>query len=424
MRRLLPTLVTLLLRNTAWLVVSTAGVDPMKLHRSTPLAHALEYSRDRSVSHLPRSFTMPYRATKPVTALACLALLSPVLRCLAGSEPPAIDAAVAVIGPEQVTFGQVAAATQPDLDASERRYQRKLQQLEIDHRRERHAILESHVNNFLDRKLLEREAESKHESVEQLIKDVKSPEVSDADITAFYEQHKEQLKQPFEAAMVPITKYLMGQSIEQGKAAYLASLRSKYAARVTLEPLREVVAADGPSRGPTQARVTVIEFADFQCPYCRHMEPLIRQMLDKYPQDVRLVYRQMPLANLHPDAMHAAQASLCAAAQGKFWEMHDALFSDPPALSVVDLKATAARLHLRSEEFVACLDSGRTESLVKRDADDALAHAVDGTPGLFINGRFFSGAMPLERLTAVIDDELQSRPLNFAATPAEGRSRP
>ena len=367
---------------------------------------------------------MPYRATKPVSALACLMLALPVARCVAGSAPPAPEATVAIIGAEQITFGQVAPTAHTDLEESERRYRRKLQQLEIDHRREQQAILESHVNNFVDRNLLQREARAQHQSVEQLIKQVKSPEVSDEDVRAFYEQHQQQFKEPFAAAMIPITQYLVSQSVEHGKAAYLASLRAKYAARVTVDPLREAVAADGPSRGPAQARVTVIEFADFQCPYCRRMEPVIRQMLDRYPQDVRLVYRQMPLTNLHPDAMHAAQASLCAAAQGQFWEMHDALFSDPPALSAADLKAAAARLHLRSEEFASCLDGGRTESVVKRDAEDALAHGVDGTPGLFINGRFFSGAMPLERLTAVIDDELQRQPVALAATPTASASSP
>jgi protein-disulfide isomerase len=187
---------------------------------------------------------------------------------------------------------------------------------------------------------------------------------------------------------------------------------------VTLEPRREPVSADGPSRGPADARITVIEFADFQCPYCRRMEPVLRQMLERYPRDLRLVYRHMPLTNLHPDAMHAAQASMCAAPQGKFWEMHDALFADPPALSVAELKATAARLGLRAGEFDACLDSGRTEPVVKADAEDALAHGVDGTPGLFINGRFYSGALSPERLSSVIDDELQRHPARVAAATA------
>jgi len=133
------------------------------------------------------------------------------------------------------------------------------------------------------------------------------------------------------------------------------------------------------------------------------------------------VYRQMPLANLHPDAMHAAQASLCAAEQGGFWDMHDALFADPPALSIAALKDTAARLQLKQTQFVTCLDSGKTEPLVKADADAGRTYGVDGTPGLFINGRYFSGAMTLERLAGLVDDELrrQSAHLARADTPAK-----
>ncbi len=358
---------------------------------------------------------MPRPPVRSLGSAACLALLSHAGLCLAGADVPGPNATVALIGAEPITFKQMPSNVETDLQESERRYQRKLQQLAIEHRRAQHAILESHVNNFLDSRLLHMEAESRHETVEQLVKEVKNPPVSDADVRAFYDKHQQQFNKPFDAELVPITQYLMQQSIEQGKRIYLAGLRANYAARVTLAPLREAVAADSPSRGPAQARVTLIEFADFQCPYCRRMEPVVRQLLAKYPQDVRLVYRQLPLTSLHPDAMHAAQASLCADAQGRFWEMHDALFRDPPALGTADLKATAARLGLNTGDFDKCLDGGSTEPLITRDTDDALAHGVDGTPGLFINGRFLDGAVPLERLSAVVDEELQSQPMAQAA---------
>jgi protein-disulfide isomerase len=367
---------------------------------------------------------MSHLTLRPFSGVVCCVLLSPATLCAATGDLPAPETTVAVIGTEQITLAQLPPSTQTDLEESERRYQNRLRQLAIEHRREQHAILDAHVNNYVDRKLLQTEAQAHHETVEQLIEGVKNPEVSDADIRAFYEQHRQQFNQPFEAEMVPITRYLTEQAIEQHKRAYLAGLRTRYAAHVTLEPLREEVAADGPSRGPAQARVTVIEFADFQCPYCRRMEPVLRQMLAKYPRDVRLVYRQMPLTDLHPDALHAAEASLCAAAQGKFWEMHDALFTDPPALDVAGLKATAARVGLESGQFDLCLASGTTEARVKQDVDDALAHGVDGTPGLFINGRFFSGTMPFERLSALIDDELQRQPISVAAAPADPPSSP
>ncbi len=339
-----------------------------------------------------------------IPAFLALTLQAPAL--LAGEDAPPPEAPVAIIGSERLTFSQVPESVQTDLAESARRYQQQLQQLALEHRREQHAILDAHVNNFLDSKLLQSEAQSRHETLEQLIKEVKNPEVTDADVRAFYEQHQQQIKQPFAAAMIPITQYLMQQSAERGKRTYLAELRAKYAARVTLEPLSEEVAAQGPSRGPKDASVTVVEFADFQCPYCRQMAPLLRQALEKYPHDLRLVYRQMPLTDIHPDALHAAQASVCAGQQGKFWEMHDALFADAAALDPAGLKRTAQRLQLKAQPFAECLQSDAVTAAIQADAAAGAQLAVNGTPGLFVNGRFFGGAISFEQLTAVIDDEL------------------
>lgn len=338
--------------------------------------------------------------------LAFLALL-PLIAYGADPDVPPADAPVALIGSQHLTFGQLPSSVQTDLAEHERRYQQQLQALAIEHKREEHAIVETHVNNFLDSKLMQEEAAAHHETLEQLIKNVKNPPVTDADIRAFYEQHQGQIKQPFNEALIPITEYLMQQSAEEGKRTYLAALRAKYAARVTLEPLREEVAAEGPARGPKDARVTVIEFADFQCPYCRQMAPLLRQALAQYPHDLRLVYRQMPLTDIHPDALAAAAASVCAQQQGKFWEMHDALFADPPALDTAALKRTAERLQLQAKPFDECLESKATTAAIQADASAGAQLAVSGTPGLFINGRFFNGAISYEQLTSVIDDELQ-----------------
>jgi protein-disulfide isomerase len=153
--------------------------------------------------------------------------------------------------------------------------------------------------------------------------------------------------------------------------------------------------------------VTIVEFADFQCPYCRRMAPVLRELLEKYPRDVRLVYRQLPLTELHPDALHAAEASLCAREQGKFWEMHDALFADQGALDLEGLKRTAAELQLKAQPFADCLGSDRPVGVIRADTQAATDLAVNGTPGLFINGRFVSGAVSYEEMAAIIDDELQ-----------------
>lgn len=356
--------------------------------------------------------------------LLCLLATLPLLQprpLIAATEEPAPDTEVAIIGSEHFTFGQLPASAQTNLADDQRRYEQRLRQLAIEHRRAQHALLETQVNNFIDSKLMQAEARARRTTIQELIRQVKNPEVSDDDIRAFYEQHKQEFKQPYEAEMIPITQYLMRQAAEEGKRSYLAGLRTKYSARALLTPLREEIKADGPSRGPEDARVTLVEFADFQCPYCGKMAPVLRRALSQYPHDVRLVYRQMPLEKIHPDAMRAAQASLCALEQGKFWEMHDALFADQRALSVDDMKKTAARVALDTTAFAACLESGRTEAAVKSDAEAGLEYGVDGTPGIFVNGRFINGAVPYERLVAIIDDELQRQQAVASARSAPDR---
>jgi protein-disulfide isomerase len=347
-----------------------------------------------------------------------LPLTAPLV--VAGAELPTADAPVATIGSEGFTFSQMPPKVQTDLDDSERRYQQQLHQAAIEHRREQQAILEADANDFLDSKLLQREAAAKHETLEQLVKQVKNPDVTDQDIRAFYEAHKQQINEPFVKAMVPITQYLMEQSQQEGKRTYLAALRTKYSGRLTVAPLRQQVAAEGPSRGPDDARVTIIEFADFQCPFCKQMEPVLAQLLDKYPRDVRVVFRQMPLADVHPDAMHAAAASECARQQGKFWEMHDALFADQGALSLEGIKHIAERLQLQAKPFAACLESEATAAAIRVDSDAGVAAGVSGTPGMFVNGRFLNGAVPYETLRAMIDEELApGTPQHLAARRAD-----
>jgi protein-disulfide isomerase len=346
---------------------------------------------------------------RSITLLSLTCLLCVLTTRSGASVPdePAPGTEVAIIGSERVSFSELPAATQTELDEHQRRYEQRLHQLALENRREQQAILEARINNLIDSRLMQKEARARHTTIAELIKQVKNPPVTDADVRDFYLKHAQEFKQPFEAELVPITQYLMQQSLEAGKRDYLAGLRAKYAARLTFEPLREDVAAEGPSRGPADARVTLVEFADFQCPFCARMAPVLERLQQQYPKDVRLVYRQMPLEKVHPDSLRAAQASLCALEQDKFWPMHDALYADQKALNVAGLKATAARVGLDSGHFDVCLDSARTLTAVQTDERAGIELGVDGTPGLFVNGRFVNGAVPYEQLAAMVDDELQ-----------------
>jgi protein-disulfide isomerase len=158
-------------------------------------------------------------------------------------------------------------------------------------------------------------------------------------------------------------------------------------------------------RGDAKAPLTIVEFSDFECPYCSKLFSTLKLVEKNYGEKVRLVYRQFPLAN-HPNAQKAAEAALCANEQGHFWEMHDLMFQEQRALEVPDLKAKAASLKLDAAIFDKCLDSGRHVDRVKQDIMDGSRAGVTGTPAMFINGRFISGAVPYEDLAKIIDAEL------------------
>jgi protein-disulfide isomerase len=227
-----------------------------------------------------------------------------------------------------------------------------------------------------------------------------------ADVRAFYDSQRIQIGQPFEVVEAQLRQYLQNQAIERTKREYLDSLRGKYHATVQLEPQREQIAAVGPERGPADARVTIVEFSDFQCPFCGRLAPILKQVLQAYPTQVRLVYRNMPLSSLHPDAAKAAEASVCAASQGKFWEMHDLLFAEQNSLSVDALKEKARRVGLDTQQFNDCLDSGKAREAVNSDAQAGAELGLAATPSSFVNGRFISGAATFEHWAAVINDEL------------------
>ena len=183
-------------------------------------------------------------------------------------------------------------------------------------------------------------------------------------------------------------------------------LRASTAVAISLDPPRVAVSDGGrPSKGPTKAPVQIIEFSDFECPFCFRVNPTVAQVLGTYGDRIRLVYRHLPLPN-HPNARPAAEAAACANEQGKFWEYHDRLFADQSKLAAADLKKHAADLGLDAGKFNACVETRRFQKDVDADMDAAQLLGVSGTPHFFINGRPLSGAQPLESFKEIIDEEL------------------
>jgi len=160
-----------------------------------------------------------------------------------------------------------------------------------------------------------------------------------------------------------------------------------------------------PSFGPAKAPVTIVAFTDFQCSYCRRGHETMKQIEKAYPGKIRLVQRQFPL-DFHKRARAAAEAALCAGDQGQFWAYADTLFAHQQKLEDVDLQQYAEELKLDPGRFSQCLGSHKYASQVDRDMADGERFGVRGTPAFFINGRFLSGAQPIENFQEVIDEEL------------------
>jgi len=212
----------------------------------------------------------------------------------------------------------------------------------------------------------------------------------------------------FESLKERIGQALVNQQRQGQMQKVIAELQKQANLKIDLPQPRVQVAAEGPARGPKDAPVTIVEFSDFECPYCGAAHDTVEQVMNTYAGKVRLVYRQFPLS-FHPHAAKAAEASLCAADQGKFWEYHDVLFKDQKKLEPTDLKAHASEVGMDAQKFGQCLDSGEKKKAVDADQAAGLQAGVGGTPAFFINGIFLNGAQPLDEFKKVIDGELASR---------------
>jgi len=231
--------------------------------------------------------------------------------------------------------------------------------------------------------------------------------VTDDEVKAFFDENRSRLPPDatLEAFAARIRSHLESQRPEKVRA----ELRKNAQVAVLMQPPRVNVDATGPSKGPADAAVVLIEFSDYQCPFCKRAEPTVLEILQKYPTQVRLVYRHMPLDGLHPRARAAAIAAVCAEQQGKFWEYHDLLFANQQALADADLEKYAAQVHLDPAAFKTCRQDPATETRVNADATAARAAGLTGTPAFFVNGILVSGARPLEDFTRWIDQEIAAK---------------
>jgi len=234
--------------------------------------------------------------------------------------------------------------------------------------------------------------------------------VTEAEIAAWYQANQQRVQgATIDQVRAPIQSMLTQQRIQAAREAYIETLKAKTPVRVMIQPPRVLVTAgNSPVKGAASAPVELIEFADFECPFCLQASPTVKRVLDTYGDKIRFVYRNFPLQN-HPHARPAAEAAQCANEQGQFWPYHDRLFAEPGKLSDAELKQAAATLGLNAPQFNKCVDDRKFQSVVETDTQAGVNAGVTGTPAFFINGRLLSGAQPFDAFKRIIDEELELR---------------
>ena len=325
--------------------------------------------------------------------------------CQPGDRPSGADASNPGAG---VVVAEVSgrAITQADLDAWLRD---ALWQAQLADKTpgELYELRADGLEEMLEERLLEIEAERASTTREELLaRNAEPAPVEEVALKFFYNQNQARLGgAPFEEIAPQIRAYLEQANRAEAARAYIASLRESAGVAIKLEPPRVEVAVTGPSLGPQDAPVTIVEFSDYQCPFCRRAEPTVKQVLARYGDQVRLVFRHYPL-EFHDRAGPAAEAAACADAQGRFWEYHDLLFSGGGEVGDEDLERLAGESGLDLALFKTCMAERRYRQTVETDLREGNEAGVDGTPAFFINGIPLTGAQAFEKFVRLIDGEL------------------
>jgi len=305
---------------------------------------------------------------------------------------------IAVVSGKKITNQQLLPAIQGEL------FQLKVREFELKQKA---------LDQLVDKQLLEQQAKKKGITPEELLRqevDSKVADPSEAELKALYIVQKEQLKRPFSELREPLSKVLKNAKLQDARQSFYQSLRGQNSGqevKVLLQKPKFEFAPDPVRlRGDPNAPIQIVEYSDYQCPFCRSAEPTLKALLAKYPGQVNLSYRDLPLREIHPQADESAEAARCAGDQDKFWEYHDLLFENQGKLKHEDLLQHARNLKLEEKQFSACLASRKYKDLIQQEMQVGFAIGVTGTPGFFINGTLFGGNVPLDQFERAIQAEL------------------
>jgi protein-disulfide isomerase len=279
-------------------------------------------------------------------------------------------------------------------------------------RQEEYEIRRDALDEMIGERLIEKEAKARGISRDELLRDAVDNQVKEPDakvIDSVYEQNKARFAGKSRDQMIgEIRKAFRERARGERLAEFRSQLRKKASVQVALEAPRTQVPipASAPTLGPNGAAVTIVEFSDYQCPYCHRAQSAIDQVMKTYAGKVQLVHRDFPLDG-HPGAFPAARASRCAGEQGKFWDYHHSLMTETGPLDDDDLRSRAARLKLEATAFGTCLSSDRHDASIRESVEAGTKAGVNGTPAYFVNGRALSGALPFETFREIVEAELR-----------------
>jgi protein-disulfide isomerase len=311
-----------------------------------------------------------------------------------------LPAVLATVGTDSITLADVRGRLGDQLD-----------QLDMAYRRSRDKMVQTVLDSLVHERLIAAEMKKTGKTADQLFADAIGGDsaVSEIEIAAWYSDNQARVGgRSLDQVRPQISALLLKERKTQAATKLDKRLMDENRVKIAFEPFRLTFANEGaPTLGKNESPVTLVEFSDFQCPYCRASAPTLKQVAQKFGDKVQIIYRQYPIPSLHPFAFKAAEASLCANDQGKFWEMHDAMFADQKKLTVSDLKATARTIGMDGKKFDACLDAGRHVEQVQNDQREGERIGVTGTPAMYINGKYVEGgSVPFSTLEALIEKEL------------------
>lgn len=315
---------------------------------------------------------------------------------VASPAPPAGAKPALRLPPEQVvarfagktvTYGEFRQARETAFEATRRRHQRELYEVE-----------QRALDGWIVEQLVKEAATAKGQTEKAYLSSFASKtEVSDGDVKAFYEEQVKSSGRPYDEVKDKIREFLAARGSQDAVGREIDRLKKEAGLELLLPPPPETKMnfelAGRPVKGKESAPVTIVEFSDFQCPYCSRANANLRDILQAYPDDVKVYFLHYPLP-MHDEAMPAAVASHCAHQQGKFWSMHDVIFENQRTLSSSKLEELAKSVGLDMTKYGACVKSPETRAFVQADMEQGQGAGVQGTPTFFINGMQFSRGVP------------------------------